>query len=444
MSPTETKYNDSRRVLIQDCILSILASILSLLLVRWLSDPIPGFTSILLWWVGCALAASLLGFLATRSFRHVRRFATIRSLANVSLAVVIKELLLTPVLVLLLRRIPEISPMMITLNLLADLVISCVFLLYIRFAARLFSSTGDESINAVVGKKNVLVAGTGPASLATAFEAELTGIYNVVGLLTKDRLMSGCVIDDWLVFFCETRHDVDILQWKLGGVDAILFPNEAHCEGQETGIIPHDLPQDDGMNAAGRFIKRGFDATASFLLLLLFSPLIGLCALAVRLEDGGPVFYAQERVGMGGETFRIFKFRSMKTDAEAGGSPQLYSGDDDPRLTRVGRFLRNHHLDELPQLWNVLRGDMSLIGHRPERPYYISQIMQRNPRYRYLYQIRPGVTSYATLYNGYADTLEKMLVRLDLDLYYLRNRTVLFDIRVLALTFFSIIFGKRF
>lgn len=108
------------------------------------------------------------------------------------------------------------------------------------------------------------------------------------------------------------------------------------------------------------------------------------------------------------------------------------------------RFFRQHHLDELPQLWNVLRGDMSFIGYRPERPFYISQIIEQDPRYRYLYLIRPGVTSYATLYNGYTDSLEKMLRRLDLDLYYLRNHSLLFDAKVLGLTFLSIVGGKKF
>ena len=118
--------------------------------------------------------------------------------------------------------------------------------------------------------------------------------------------------------------------------------------------------------------------------------------------------------------------------------------DDDPRLTRVGKFLRQHHLDELPQLWNVFKGDMSFIGYRPERAFYINKIMEVNPRYRYLYQIRPGVTSYATLYNGYTDSLEKMLRRLDLDLYYLRNHSLGFDARILALTFLNIVRGKKF
>ena len=134
----------------------------------------------------------------------------------------------------------------------------------------------------------------------------------------------------------------------------------------------------------------------------------------------------------------------MRQNAEAESGPSLYAGEGDERLTKVGAFLRAHHLDELPQLWNVFKGDMSFIGYRPERKYYIDQIMDRNPRYRYLYQIRPGITSYATLYNGYTDTMEKMLTRLDLDLYYLRNHSVLFDIKVLGLTFLSILAGRKF
>ena len=114
------------------------------------------------------------------------------------------------------------------------------------------------------------------------------------------------------------------------------------------------------------------------------------------------------------------------------------------RFTKVGRFLRVHHLDELPQLWNVVRGDMSFIGPRPERNFYIDQIMKLDPRYAYLYQIRPGVTSYATLYNGYTDTMEKMLKRLELDLYYLKHRSWWFDITILFKTFVNLAIGKKF
>ncbi|MBQ4287853.1 MAG: sugar transferase [Bacteroidales bacterium] len=189
-------------------------------------------------------------------------------------------------------------------------------------------------------------------------------------------------------------------------------------------------------------IKRTFDIVLSSALLIIFSPVILLCAIAIKMEDKGPVIFSQERIGRDGKPFNIYKFRSMRVDAEVNG-PALYSENDD-RLTKVGKFLREHHLDELPQLWNVLRGDMSFIGYRPERKCYIDRIVERNPRYMYLYQIRPGVTSFATLYNGYTDTLDKMLTRLDLDLYYLRNHSVWFDMKVLGLTFLSIITGMKF
>lgn len=441
--PSSEKYNDSRTVLLQDSILSVMASLLALLLVRWLTSAMPGFTSIVLRWIGCSLGASLVGFFATGSYRFVRRYATIRLLGHVVLAIVVKEALLAGV--LLLHVVPVASAMTKVSLLLADLLLTCIFLLYIRLSARLFSTEGDEDVNAVVGKKNVLVAGTGPLSLKLANEADRGGIYNVLGLLSQDRNMSGRVIDDRVVYYCRDAQEIDALQWRLGGIDAILFPNEPDStESTKSKTTLEDHPQHDGMSAAGRFIKRSFDAVASAILLLLFSPLIGICAAAVKLEDGGPVLYVQERIGRRGLPFNIYKFRSMRVDAEADECPQLYSGDNDPRLTRTGRFLRAHHLDELPQLWNVLRGDMSFIGYRPERQFYIGQIMERNPRYRYLYQIRPGVTSYATLYNGYTDTLEKMLTRLDLDLYYLRNRSVWFDLKVLGLTFLSIVVGRKF
>ena len=133
----------------------------------------------------------------------------------------------------------------------------------------------------------------------------------------------------------------------------------------------------------------------------------------------------------------------MKIDAEKDG-PDLLEIKGDPRLTKVGRFLRMHHLDELPQLWNVFKGDMAFVGPRPERKFYIDQIMEHDPRYIYLYQIRPGVTSYATLYNGYTDTMPKMLRRLSLDLYYLEHRSWWFDAKILFKTMVNILFGKIF
>lgn len=191
-------------------------------------------------------------------------------------------------------------------------------------------------------------------------------------------------------------------------------------------------------------MKRLTDFILSIFCLVLFSPLMAICALAIRLEDGLPVIYKQERIGLYGKPFMIYKFRTMKKDAECNGIPKLLETPNDPRQTTVGAFLRKHHLDELPQLWNVLKGDMAFIGPRPERKYYIDKIMERDPRYVYLYQIRPGVTSYATLYNGYTDTMDKMLRRLDLDLYYLEHRSWWFDAKILMKTFINIVFGKVF
>ena len=191
-------------------------------------------------------------------------------------------------------------------------------------------------------------------------------------------------------------------------------------------------------------MKRAFDCVLSAICLIVFSPLLICCGLAIFIEDGKPVIFSQERIGLHGKPFRIYKFRSMHMGAESIGEPQLLEISGDSRLTRVGEFLRRHHLDELPQLWNVSIGDMAFIGPRPERKYYIEKIIEKDPRYTQLYQIRPGVTSYATLYNGYTDTMEKMLRRLELDLYYLEHRSWWLDIKILAKTFTNIIFGKIF
>lgn len=201
----------------------------------------------------------------------------------------------------------------------------------------------------------------------------------------------------------------------------------------------------DGMNAFERNSKRVFDCIIAACCLVAFSPLFLLSYIMIKMDDGGPAIFKQERIGRFGRHFYIYKFRSMRVDAEQNG-PQLShaSGDEDDRMTKAGRFLRAHHLDELPQLWNVFCGDMAFIGYRPERMFYIKQIVERDPRYYMLYQIRPGVTSYATLYNGYCDSLEKMLTRLELDLFYLKHRSWWFDAKILFLTFWNITFGKKF
>lgn len=188
--------------------------------------------------------------------------------------------------------------------------------------------------------------------------------------------------------------------------------------------------------------KRLFDIVCSILGLIILSPVYLIIYIGLKFSTKGPAIFVQERIGKGGRPFNIYKFRTMIVNNEQNGIPQLAEANDD-RLTPFGRFLRAHHLDELPQLWNVLKGDMSFIGPRPERKYFIDQIMERDPRYEELYKIRPGLTSYATLYNGYTDTMEKMLRRLELDLYYLEHRSWWFDLKIICKTFLNILFGKK-
>lgn len=199
----------------------------------------------------------------------------------------------------------------------------------------------------------------------------------------------------------------------------------------------------DGMNGLERNVKRIADCLAAALCLILFSPLFLICYIGVRREDGGPAIYKQERIGRFGRPFYIYKFRSMVVGAENNGPELCQDGGEDKRLTKFGKFLRLHHLDELPQFWNVFMGQMSFVGPRPERKFYIDQIIKEDSRYEYLYQIRPGITSMATLYNGYTDTMDKMLRRLEMDLEYLRHRSWALDIKILGLTFTKILFGKK-
>ncbi|MBQ3998596.1 MAG: sugar transferase [Paludibacteraceae bacterium] len=195
------------------------------------------------------------------------------------------------------------------------------------------------------------------------------------------------------------------------------------------------------MTDAELCIKRAFDIVASIVGLVVLSPLLAIIALQVKISSKGPVLYSQERIGLYGLPFRIYKFRTMINHAEADGVPQVTS-DNDPRITRVGRWLRRYRLDELPQLWNILRGDMSIVGPRPERPYFIEQIMADAPYYCLLYKVRPGLTSWGPIRVGYTDTIEKMIERLNCDIVYVENMSLLLDIKILFFTIGVILRGK--
>lgn len=198
----------------------------------------------------------------------------------------------------------------------------------------------------------------------------------------------------------------------------------------------------DAMSKSQRFLKRTFDIVFSFMGLLLLSPLMLIFSI-VLLFDDGPIIFKQERIGYKGRPFMIYKFRTMHVNAESDGIPRLEE-ERNRHLTPFGRFLRAHHLDELPQLWNVLKGDMSFVGPRPERQFFIDQINRETDNYHYVYLMRPGITSYATIYNGYTDTMDKMLKRLEYDLDYLDNRSLFLDLKIIVKTVLSIVSGKKF
>lgn len=194
------------------------------------------------------------------------------------------------------------------------------------------------------------------------------------------------------------------------------------------------------MSDAELCIKRASDVVLSLCVMVLLSPLYILLYVLVYATSKGQAIYRQERIGLHGIPFHILKFRTMYEDAEQ--KTPMLSQDNDPRITRVGAFLRKYRLDELPQMWNVLRGDMSLVGPRPERAYFIRQIEQKAPYYCLLYKIRPGLTSWGPVKVGYTDTIDKMVERLNYDITYMENMSLRLDLKILFFTIGVIIDGK--
>lgn len=194
------------------------------------------------------------------------------------------------------------------------------------------------------------------------------------------------------------------------------------------------------LSESSKNIKRTFDVMVSFLVLLLFSPLYAFLSLMVKISSKGPVIYTQERIGKYQKPFRIYKFRTMYTDAEQRG-PKL-SEENDPRITTTGKWMRKYRLDELPQFWNVLKGEMSIVGPRPEREYYIKQIVKQAPYYTLVCQVRPGITSWGMVKYGYASTVKQMVERTRYDLIYLANMSLSLDFKILLYTLKTVVGGK--
>jgi len=196
----------------------------------------------------------------------------------------------------------------------------------------------------------------------------------------------------------------------------------------------------DSMPIWQQALKRVMDILISIIALLLLIPLYVICACAVKFSSSGPIFYLQDRVGLDGRNFRIIKFRTMYLDSEEAG-PQL-SSSNDSRITKAGRFMRKTRLDEFPQFINVILGHMSLVGPRPERQFYIDQIMNSAPQYVHLTKVRPGITSWGQVKYGYAENVEQMLDRMKFDLLYLKNRSIALDVKIMFYTIAIVLKAK--
>ena len=201
--------------------------------------------------------------------------------------------------------------------------------------------------------------------------------------------------------------------------------------------------QTDAMGSIQRGVKRALDFVMSALGLILLSPIFVIISVLMKCQGNGPIFFRQARIGYKGRPFVILKFRTISNKTESN-IPQLTSKTNYKNSTPFEQFLREHHLDELPQLWNVLVGDMSLVGPRPERKYFIDKIMEHTDLYPIIYNMRPGLTSEATLYNGYTDTMEKMLKRLQMDINYFERRSLWLDFKIIIKTFVNIVSGNKF
>ncbi len=238
----------------------------------------------------------------------------------------------------------------------------------------------------------------------------------------------------------------ELLECKMNGINVMDI---ATFYEKERGYIRMDSLQPSWLVFSRGFdqslirslIKRIFDLCASILLLIVTFPIMLITMIIILLEDGKPIFYRQERIGRGGSIFSVIKFRSMRNDAEKGGKPQ-WSTQDDPRITRIGKIIRKLRIDELPQIINVLKGEMSFVGPRPERPYFVDMLIAQVPYYNIRHSVKPGITGWAQVRYPYGSSVEDSIEKLQYDLYYVKNHSLFLDLIILIDTIGVVLLGK--
>jgi sugar transferase (PEP-CTERM system associated) len=320
-------------------------------------------------------------------------------------------------------------------------------------------------------QERLLIIGTGPNSRKVARQVleQRDFAYQIVGFIDEDPAMIGrSVVNPKVVgtpadiMTLVRRHEIDrivvgltdrrgrlpldeLLQAKLSGVR--VEEVETLYERLTGKLLLDELKPSwlifsDGFRARRltRLFKRAVDVALSCIGLVLAAPLMAATALAIRLDSDGPAIYSQERVGEKGRAFTLYKFRSMRDDAERG--RPVWAADHDDRVTRVGRLIRLARIDELPQLWNVLKGDMSFVGPRPERPFFVEQLAAEIPYYRQRHAVKPGVTGWAQVKYRYGASIEDSREKLRYDLYYIKHLSIVFDLTIVIDTVKVILSGK--
>ena len=318
----------------------------------------------------------------------------------------------------------------------------------------------------------VLVLGTGTRALKLAAHADLSPRYDVVAFVALQPTSRHYVPESRVLTMSPgeslsslvDKHSIDQIVIAVRDRRGGALPIAQLLECKSKGVVVMEMPtffervyrqvlleslNPSWMVLGGGFrkdwlsnlVKRVFDLLASVALLLFTWPVMLITALCIYLESGAPVLFRQERVGKDGRNFNLYKFRSMRQDAESGGTPQWAKANDD-RTTRVGRFIRKVRIDELPQVFNVLRGDMSFVGPRPERPFFVDQLAKQIPYYSLRHSAKPGITGWAQVRYPYGATVDDAIEKLQYDLYYVKNHSLFLDLMILISTVEVVLWGK--